>query len=136
MNPDQDFNVLSYLESVDAEHLTSRKSKKEKETWKTGINMNNLNLESESLRETRLAETCPSSKENGCYMEKIIRKEDSVISLQNNSGTSTDVTRWEHKKQYLSNPTELLPDGFQPLVLLVAGIRPVKVCSCVCVCAH
>lgn len=128
VNPDPDFDVLSYLESVEAAHVATTTSRGEQETRKTSVSDRDAEMESGPVeRKEKTVTEGNRINKNSSLRENGMSRESKGVSAQNICSETliNDISQnQQHKK--LPGTLEPLPDVFNPLVLLVAGLRPVK----------
>lgn len=128
VNPEPDFDVLSYLEAIESAHVHSRTHDVDHET----SNSHSENQNAEKIVQTpekyeRMVSDGRTLIENVCPKENVPPQEDNGVTAQNGTmKTLGNGIPCKPQREGLSETLEL-PTLFQPLVLLVAGLRPVKV---------
>ena len=130
VDPNLDFDVLSYLNAKDTAHLDNRAHGSNHDT--TTLHHENHggeeSIQSAGKNESTRLEEC-GALGRVCTTENVPPRQGNGVTARNEStNTRTNGIPCKPQREGLSGPVEL-PALFQPLVLMVAGLRPVKVSS-------
>ncbi|XP_063864728.1 glycosyltransferase 1 domain-containing protein 1-like isoform X1 [Scylla paramamosain] len=127
VDPDLDFDVLSYMNAREAAHVDNRVHGSDHDTT-TSHRENQggeMSVQSAGRNKSTGGEECGASEKIRTTENVPPREDNGVTSRNENMNTRINGIPCKPQRERLSGPVEL-PALFQPLVLMVAGLRPVK----------